>query len=222
MVELLSAEENLRRDASLLGVAQPATRVAVLSDVSLSLGVGRRPDTPAAVRALRQGIAVLQRSTGGSAVLTGPGDLAWSVVLPRTDPRVGRDYVRAYDRFGAPLVGFVRMFGLEATWKIGPSTAPEICLLSGRGQVLSVEGRIIGGAAQHRSVTALLHHGFLARRIDRGLLGRVFDVPPESLESLGSLEEVGVGAGSETLASRLEALLQSAFGRSPKDESISP
>ncbi len=207
-----SAEENVRADDALLRRGQPAARVAVLSDRSLSVGAGVRPDVSYVLRARSEGRAIVRRGSGGTAVVHAPGDLAWSVVLPRSDPRVGRDFVRAYERLGAGVVRFLEEERLPARWTPAPGLSEGLCLLSGRGRVLSVHGRVVGGAAQHLAGPALLHHGILTRSLDRAALARWFDLPGPVLERLTSLEELGLVEPSEALAARLERALSRAVG----------
>ncbi len=68
--------------------------------------------------------------------------------------------------------------------------------MSARGEVLTGEGRVIGGASQHATSRALLHHGIVASRIDRSLLETLFGLAPADTERLTSLEELGVAPGS--------------------------
>ena len=83
-----------------------------------------------------------RRSTGGLGLWHAAGDLVWSLVLPRSDPRVGNDFLKAYRRLGAAAVQLLAGLGVSATWRLpnGPRTA-STCLLSGRGEVLTVDER---------------------------------------------------------------------------------
>ncbi len=169
--------ENLRRDAERLGEGRPGLRVASLAGVSVSLGVSQSSETTVARRARALGLPVVHRSSGGSGLLHEEGDLVWSIVLPREDPRVGRDFSTAYGRLGAAVTASLRSQGLPADWTTAPGVAPSYCLLSPRGQVLSVRGRAIGGAAQHLTRRALLHHGTVNVSLDRDRIASLFDVP---------------------------------------------
>lgn len=215
-VEWVDGAETLARDAVLLREGLPAVRVAILARPCLSLGVGQRDPVPSAERARRERLPVVRRSTGGTSVLIGRGDIAWSVVLPREDPRVGRDYVRAYARFGGAATRSLVSASGEAAWVPGPGLSAELCYLSGRGQVLTIGGKVVGGAAQHRTSTALLHHGSIALRVDRTLLRRLFDLPEEGgFDRLAGVEELGVVGGSEGIARRLRRELAQEFAVEP-------
>ena len=188
----------------MLRAGGPGVRVSVLSGHSLSVGVGVRGDAPYLGRARTAGLSVARRTSGGTGVVHAPGDLAWSVVLPRSHPNVGRDYVRGFARLGAGVVRFLHRQQLSSEWVPAPALDPDCCVLSGRGQVLTVGSRVLGGAAQHLSRTALLHQGMIPRTVDRELLAGVFAFPdPTVLSRLTSLEELGVHAPSPDLARQL-------------------
>ena len=199
---------NARADESLLRRGGPAGRVAVLADGALSVGMGVPADAPYLVRARAEGWAIVRRSSGGTAVAHGPGDLTWTIVLPRTDARVGNDYARKYDRLGRAIVRFLSSHGVTARWAPPPAVSDGYCLLGHRGSALWVEGRVLGGAAQHLSGQALLHHGVLPRAIDRTALGRLFELPDHGgLDRLTSLSEAGIRERSEALAVGLAVAL---------------
>jgi lipoate-protein ligase A len=193
-----------------LGRGTPWFQVATLNGPELSLGVAQRDDEECAVRARHQGIPVGRRSSGGTAVLIEAGDWAWSLVLPRSDPRVGRDYARAFARFGGGVVQALEALGVSASWSAPHGISDSLCVLGPRGSVLEVNGRVVGGCAQHLTATTLLHHGILIRTVDRGRLAPLFDLSPELLAvHLGSLEEDGAGElTTRDLASHIGSALQ--------------
>jgi len=183
-------------------------RVAVLTDRAVSYGVGVHPDSSFLGRSAKDGVPTVRRTTGGSGLLHAPGDLAWSIVLPRTDPRVGRDFVRAYPRLGEGVVRFLAERGVPSKWSDPPGTDPEYCLLSARGLVLKHDDRILGGAAQHLAGRALLHHGILPLEpLDRPLMRRLFGLSSGAVGQLTSLRELGVEGPAEQLAWKLAARL---------------
>jgi len=182
----VAEEEALLRDGG------PAVRVAVLADRALSVGVAVPELAPWLARARAEGIPVVRRSSGGTGVLHAPGDLAWSLVLPRDHPLVGRDFVGAYGRLGGGAVRFLAARGRAASWVPAPGLSAECCLLGERGQVLVVAERILGGAAQHADRAALLHHGILPFAVDRAATGRLFGLPsPGPVDRLVGLADLG-------------------------------
>lgn len=168
----------------------------MLRDRAVSIGVGVPDSSPVLARAQALGIPVVRRPSGGSGVLHGPGDLVWSVVLPRTDPRVGRDFVRAYGRFGAGPVAALRAAGIDSAWTEPPGLDPGYCVLSDRGCVLRAGAAVLGGAAQQVTGRALLHHGFLPRRVDRATLRDVFALPDAAIDRLIALEDLSARASA--------------------------
>lgn len=191
----------------ILRQAVPAVRAAVIIDRSVSYGAGVVREESYLKRATAAGLPTVRRTTGGSGLLHGPGDLAWSVVLPRSDPRVGNDYVHAYPRLGAGVVDFLTDRGAAARWADPPGSNPEYCLLSARGSVLVAQDKVLGGAAQHLAHGALLHHGIVPLELDRPLLRQLFGLSSTAVNRLTSLRELGVDAPAEQLAWKLAARL---------------
>jgi lipoate-protein ligase A len=199
--------EILREDEALLQQGAPAFRVAVIGDRALSIGVAQPEDAPAALRAKELGFPVAHRSSGGTGMLHLPGDIAWTVVLSRSDPTAGRDYTRAYPRLGAALPVLLAAVGVTAGWRPSPGLSEELCLLGSRGDALFAGPVVIGGAAQHLTRSALLHHGVLNLRIDRPLLGTLFHLEPSVTRSVGCLRELGVALAAEEIGIRLALAL---------------
>jgi len=205
----LPSTEYARDDERALRAGLPGSRAAVLSDRSLSYGVGVPEAAPFVQRARQAGIATVRRSTGGTGLLHEPGDLAWSIVLPRGDPRVGRQFPRAFGRFGRGAVRFLADLGIEAEWVDAPGLDPGYCTLSARGAVLASRGRILGGAAQHLTGAALLHHGAISLTVDRPTIDRLFDLAPGGPSvRLSGLRSLGIGDEPEQLATTLARRLE--------------
>ncbi|MCI4343053.1 MAG: hypothetical protein L3J92_02925 [Thermoplasmata archaeon] len=208
-----SFAEVLRTEEVLLRRGAPAIHVAVMEGTTVSYGVGVPESAPYLSSAHRHGIPATRRSSGGTGVLHLPGDLVWAVILPRSDPRVGRDFTRAYARLGAGLVTALAYHGVEATWEPAPGLSDEYCPLGSRGEVLAVGGRVVGAAAQHLSGTALLHQGTLSLDVDRDLVRDLFGFPDDSLaHHLASVAEFGVRAHPKALAEGVSEALVAALG----------
>ncbi len=192
------------RDGELLRARARAVRVARFRSPALSLGVDRRSTGSAARRAEALGLPVVSRGSGGLAVLHGPGDIAWSLVLPRDDPAVGRDFVHAYGRLGEGVVRALAGLGVRAAWEPAPHRSDSYCLLGPGGSVLAVGGRVLGGAAQHLSGGWLLHHGVLVYRQQPERLTDLFGLSAETISAwLTSLEEVAPGRSPDRIARQL-------------------
>lgn len=205
---LMSMARILARDRDLLEAGRPAAAVALVAEDAVTFGVAHRDDDPFARAARRAGVAVLRRSTGGGGLLHLRGDLTWSIVLPRGDPRVGRTFIRAFPRLGAPVVSTLSDLGLGATWSPASRSAEPYCLLSGRGEVLRVGDRAIGGAAQHLSGSALLHHGTVNATLDPDRLHRIFGLAPDLVgRELTDLAADPAHPTAEAVAERLAVRL---------------
>lgn len=204
----LPAADYARGDERNLRAGRAAVRAAVLSDRSLSCGVAVAEAAPYLRHAREEGIPIVRRSTGGTGLVHERGDLAWSIVLPRNDPIVGRQFVRAFGRFGQGVVRFLAELGIDGAWVDAPGLDPAYCTLTSRGSVLASRGRILGGAAQHLTGSALLHHGAISLTVDRGTIERLFGMPPGGpAERLDGLRSLGVRAPPEELAPGLARAL---------------
>ncbi len=208
----LTCAQNVAADDRAFASGSPVVRTATLTDSSLSIGVGIAEDAPVVRRARERGLPVVRRRSGGSAVVHGPGDLVWSVVLPRSDPRVGRSFVRAYGRLGAGVVAFLRDVAVSAEWTPAPDLSHDVCVLSGRGDVLAVGEAIVGGAAQRLNATRLLHHGMVSRTVDRSILGDLFpETAAGDLDRLSGLDVFGVRDDPAGLAAALAVALETSL-----------
>lgn len=203
----VGAAEYAHGDEALLARGARAVRVALLETRCLSYGVGARG--PYLRRAEAEGIPIVARRSGGTGLLHEVGDLAWTVVLPRDDPRVGRDFARAYARLGRGVVRWLGALGVECAWTPAPGTSHDYCMLSERGWVLVAGDRILGGAAQHLVRSALLHHGTISVTVDRTAIDRLFGfVAPSPSARLGGLRELGIQASGNSLADGLSKALE--------------
>jgi lipoate-protein ligase A len=205
-VGTVTAAEYLRGDLVRWTEGRPLARCGVLSDTTVSVGVAVKVPPQLDEQCARRGWPLLRRSSGGTGLLHRPGDLFWSVVLPRSDPRVGRGFVRAYGRYGRPVVDALASAGIESRWAPAFALSERFCLLGSRGEVLVSGDRALGGAAQHLSANVLLHHGLIAAGLDRPAITELFDVPRAVLEErLTSVEELRGERGLESVGRKILA-----------------
>lgn len=206
--EPCTAADVLRGDEARLAEGQLAVRVGLFSNAAVSVGVSQRDVGELEGRAEREGLEVVRRSSGGTSLLHLPGDVFWSVVLPRDHPMAGAGFVHHYAGLGSGWVEFLRRRRVEARWERPSVRAEEYCLLASRGQALLVGARSLGGASQHVTRQALLHHGVVPKTLRPDLLDRLFGLSPlvvaQGLTSLGServsLEENDLSELASTLA----------------------
>jgi lipoate-protein ligase A len=212
--EPVDVADELRRHEELLRAATPAVRVAVVRERAVSYGVGVDPAAAYLERSRAERIATAARSSGGTGLLHLEGDLLWAVVLPRADVRVGRDYVRAYGRLGRGIVQGLATAGVVATWVAAPGLSNDCCPLSSRGEVLASEGMILGGAAQHATSRALLHHGGISWKVDRPCVERLFDLPTGGpADRLGGVADLRPRLDRRALVRALEQALDDEIAR---------
>ena len=212
-VRFVSVGEEFELQEALLRRGEATVRVGILRDRGLSFGVGVHPQAAYLLRARALGVRTFPRGTGGTGVLHLQDDLVWAVVLPRSDPRVGRDFSRAYGRLGSAVVTGLSAFGLRGQWVGAPGLVEDYCPLSSRGEVLVAGGKVLGGAAQHVTSSALLHHGSVSWNIDRPEVDRLFDLPPGGpSQRLGGVAELGGVPDPTALAEAVAAALLERFG----------
>jgi lipoate-protein ligase A len=197
-------QEDTERHEELLRVGTVAYAVAVLDRPALSIGIGVSPAADFVQRAREGGLTVVRRTTGGSGVLLGEGDVTWAVVLPRGDPRIGPSLTAAYARLGAPLLSVLARHGIGGAWVPSPGRSLGCCLLGGRGRVLAIDRGVLSGAAQHLTRQALLHHGTLPRRVDRAAHRAVFDGEDRAaFDRLIGTRDLGIAEEPETVRDEL-------------------
>jgi len=210
-----SVPELLRSHERLLASGTAAYRVGIVGERALTFGVGVPADRPYLRRANGAGVSAYRRSTGGTGVLLLASDVTWAIVLPRTDRRVGRDFVRAYPRLGRGVVTALGRYGIDARWVAAPGLVDDYCPLSSRGEVLEARGAIVGAAAQHLTSSALLHAGFVSWTVDRAEVDRLFGLPVEGPSArLSGVGPFAPGLTPERLAGSVARALADELGSS--------
>jgi lipoate-protein ligase A len=195
----------------------------------LSLGRGQRPDGRLADACRASGVGLVQRVTGGKAVLHG-ADLTYALAAPDTwFPRglsatyqcVSGALASALSRLGVavePRCEGVQTPGTQAkgTHSKGtqrPGREAFDCFAHPADHELVVGGRKLVGSAQRRTRGGVLQHGSirfesepLAVRDATGLVpGTATSLREEGFQgTLVALEEACVGALSEALGARFE------------------
>lgn len=108
----------------------------------------------------RAGIEIIQRSSGGGAVLLGPGCLNYSLFLSLDEHPALIDVGYSYPL----LLGSV-------------ATALDIPGLTVEDSDIALDGRKVSGNAQRRTRGKLLHHGTLLHGLDIDLVERLLPEP---------------------------------------------
>ncbi len=208
-----SCAEWIADDARFVREGRPGAWAGCLKDAAVSIGIAHRPPTEWFRRCAAEGLPVLRRETGGSALLHLPGDLAWSLVFARRPGALPPRFAESYAPLGAPVVEALARSGTTAAWTAPLCLSDQFCLFGRRGMVLSTGDRALGGAAQHLTRDALLHHGVVGASLDRPRLSRLFDVEPRLIaERLTALDELAGAPPAERVG---RAFLEAAARGAP-------
>lgn len=170
--------------------------------------------------------SLVQRGSGGGAVLTGPWMVSASIVLPPDHPLVGSGTVSSYRWLGALHAGLLRDAGIKA-YAIPPE---EVRLLPADAQLkwacygglspweVVVGKRKIVGLAQVRKRTGvLITSGTLIAPPDWSLLCNALGQPVDDADLLierttSYAEQLGASVIAEVLAERLHHMLTDVLG----------
>jgi lipoate-protein ligase A len=132
-------------------IAAPRLRVWLYRDAAVVFGRGQ--PLPAAAA---PGLPLVQRPSGGGAVLVGPWMIGTSLVLPAHHAVAG-SILDAYRWFGTAHAHWLRGMGVAAEAERGGATRPHWACFAGRGPwEVEAGGRKIVGLAQARKRHAVL------------------------------------------------------------------
>lgn len=168
---LPTPEENLALDEALLDEAeaadQPLETLRVWEPQQIAVVVGRSSQISAEVNAefcRRAGVAVLRRSSGGAAVVTGPGCLMYALVLSYEV----RPELRPVDRAHRFVLG-----------KIAAALEPLAPGAQCRGiSDLAIGDRKFSGNSMRCKRRHLIYHGTLLYGFPLDLVSRCLATPP--------------------------------------------
>jgi lipoate-protein ligase A len=187
-------EENMAIDEALLERGEPVVRLYGWRPAAVSLG---RSQTEAAVRtevARAFGIDVVQRSTGGGAILHNEDEVTYAVVVPVSYPGLPRDIPGSFAFLSEGVRRALVSLGIPAEVESAPGRASEnLCYLRHQGTNLFVRGRKVSGGAQRRTPTAVLQHGTVIVERDEERMAELFDSSSGAIASkVTSLREEGL------------------------------
>lgn len=175
-------------------------------------------------------VELVQRESGGGAVLTGPWLVSASVVLPHGHPWVRDGLVDSYRQLGLLHVAVLKEFGVSAR-ALPPQELPRAKDASGVGlakwacfgslspwEVVNAEGRKLVGLAQRRRQSGvLLVAGTLIGMPDWPLLCDMMGHPDDarmlSQRTVSVEEIIGSQIKAEQFASNLGRALEMLFQR---------
>jgi lipoate-protein ligase A len=142
---------------------------------TLVLGSSQKDDAVDWDRVRQRGAEVVQRRSGGAAVLVEAGSALWiDVTIPAGDPLWDHDVGRAFHWLGAAWAGVLASAGRAAAMYTGPllSTpwSKAVCFAGlGPGEV-TVDGRKVVGLSQRRTREAALFQCCVVLRWEPGRL----------------------------------------------------
>ena len=189
--------------AAVLGDGQPRFHVRAVTDVSVVLGRGSRPEVELFIDAIEAAaVAMLRRDGGGCSVVLDPGNVVVSAACRL--PGLGGSRA-AFAACSAWLIA-----GLERSGIGGVQRRETSDLVLG--------DRKVGGASIHRSRDLLYYSTTLLVTPDVALSERFLRHPPREpiyrrgrphREFMGALTAVDRSLDAPTLAGRLQAALES-------------
>lgn len=168
------------------GLERPKLALVHYPGPAVIYGRSSVPAAPALERAREAGCSVLQRHSGGGAVLAGPWMLGAALLVPAASPLAGAGIAGAFRQFGAAWSQALESLGF-ACREAGPDdTALQnrqaaelgvnwVCFSGlSHGELVDAAGRKVLGLAQWRGKWGvLLSAGLLLRPVPWDLLGWV-------------------------------------------------
>ncbi len=199
---LPTLEANLALDEALLLAAEAGgaevLRLWQWSTPAVILGAGGRWAVEADVAACeRDGVPILRRSSGGGAVLLGPGCLLYSLVLAYDRHPVLHDLHASY-RFILDRLA-------QALEPLAPGIAP-----AGISD-LAIAGKKCAGNSQQRKRTHFLHHGALLCTFDLEQIPRYLPHPPREPAYRAGKSHLNFLTNLNVVIPQVEACLRNAW-----------
>ncbi len=163
-----SASENMALDQRLLKELSPSSGPLVhLYDwqaVSATYGHFVDPSRFFLLEAVgKRGLDLARRPTGGG-VLFHNSDLAFSLLMPASDPRFSQDplanYAFVHERVKRAIERFTSLkSALVFECAAGPRSLERFCMARATKYDLVIEGKKVAGAAQRKTKEGYLHQG---------------------------------------------------------------
>lgn len=193
----LPGSENMARDLGLLERAitgeGPFLRLYAWARPTLSLGYFQKENEVAEAGAAAQmGVDVVQRFTGGGAILH-HHEVTYAVALPSAHPWARLDVAESYLEITRPLLELLRQNGVKVSYRGGEASTRKTanCFAGSACPDIVAQGKKIFGSAQRRRQGAVLQHGSFLLDIDQALWASIFG--PRLGEGFISLAQVRPG-----------------------------
>lgn len=205
----------MRRDDTLLAAARPALRLYGWRPACASLGRSQSPATVDLDAARELRVDVVQRATGGGAILHNEEEVTYGIVVPLDFPGLPRDIPGSFAFLSEGVRLALVSLGLpvEVESAAGGRADDPLCYVRHQGTNLFVGGRKISGGAQRRTNAAILQHGTVIVRRDEERMARLFRTPVEEIRAkVTSLAGEGVDVERDELVARMVKGYEQALG----------
>ena len=206
-VTLPTLAENLALDDVLLAEvdAEPSRgllRFWELDQYAVVLGRSNRAEIEADVEACRrEGAPILRRSSGGGAVVIGPGCLAYSLIIPLTDEQRALGVASLTKRLMERIARALQVVLPDAV-ACGTSD-------------LAADGCKFSGNAQRWLSRAFLHHGTILYDFDLPRIGRYLKTPSRQPDYRDGRDHAAFVRNIEVTRATLIKLLATAWQADP-------
>jgi lipoyl(octanoyl) transferase len=177
---------NMAQDAAILaavenGEAPPTLRLYRWDPACLSLGYSQPAADVDQDRLAERGWDLVRRPTGGRAILH-TDELTYSIIGPKTDPRLDGSLMDSYRRISQALFHALQELGLPVKIHQGKNPLAyhqPVCFENPSDFEITVGGKKIIGSAQARKKQAILQHGSLPLGGDLTRITQVLRYPSE-------------------------------------------
>lgn len=171
-------------------IARPAIRVWLYDSPAVILGRSRRADPAIEQRARQAGLALLERLTGGGAVLAGSWMIGATVILPPAHPRVEASIPGSFRWFGLAHAAWLDGAGIRVRTEASPVRARQdplswACFAGLSHWEATVDDRKVVGLAQARRRHGIVYaSGTLIGHCPWQMLAAVLGAPEGDAQQL--------------------------------------
>jgi len=198
-----TVRDGIAERAAARPVAERRVVVYEVARPTLVLGSSQAGDAVDRERVRQRGVDVVQRRSGGSAVLVEPEAAVWvDVTIPSGDPHWDHDVGRAFHWLGAVWAEVLISGGVLASWHDGAmrrtAWSPWVCFAGlGPGEV-TVGGRKVVGLSQRRTREGALFQCCAVRRWEPSRLVDLLALSDDDRRrAAADLVDVATGVGAE-------------------------
>ncbi len=200
-----SGPVNMARDRELLrshrAGEDPVLRIYQWDPPCVTLGYNQDPQSFAGDEVAAAGYDLVQRPTGGRAILHAE-ELTYAVVGTSPGPLFGDTLHESYMTINRALLAFLSQLGITAEVSAGESRAEArglVCFHSAGRHEIRTAGRKLIGSAQRRQRGVFLQHGSILAGGRHRELVRFLDLDPTARAK----EEADLACGTTDLAAQL-------------------